>query len=258
MAAVDELGAVADELYGLPAAEFTAARNAAAKSAKSAGDKDLATRITALPKPSTAAWVVNQLVRRHAGDVDELLELGADMRAAEHARDADRIRSLSRERNLRVPALARQAKTLSQELGQAVSDSVEGEIENTLTAALATEDFGIAVRSGRLTKALLWAGFGEMPALATLVAVPDLPAKTRTTAKDAKAEAEEAARRAAEEERARELAEAEEAAAQAKARVEELAAVADDLAEQLKWARERVDEAKRDAKAAANRVAELS
>ena len=166
------LGQIADELYGLPPAEFTAARNAAAKTAKANKQPELAAAITALPKPSTSAWVVNQLVRRHPDDVDALLELGDDLRAAEQARDADRIRSLSRERNLRVPALTRQARAVSEELGQAVSGAVETEIDNTLTAALATPDFGAAVRSGRLTKALLWAGFGEMPALASIVAVP--------------------------------------------------------------------------------------
>lgn len=262
---VDPVGAVADELYGLPAADFTAARNAAAKTAKADGDRDLAARITALPKPSTAAWVVNQLIRRHPDDVDALLELGADLRAAERARDADRIRSLSRERNLRVPALTRQARAVADEAGQAVSDAVETEIENTLTAALATEEFGAAVRSGRLTKALVWAGFGEMPELGTLVAVPSGPAAApKTTAKSAPEDgaererlaAEEAAREAAEQ-RARDLAEAEEAAAAADERVAELTAVVEDLTRQLQWAKERVTEAKQEAKGAAKRVAEL-
>lgn len=276
----EELGAVADELYGLPASDFTAARNAAAKTAK-AQDRDLAAAITALPKPSTSAWVVNQLVRQHPDDVDALLELGDDLRAAERARDPDRIRSLSRERNLRVPALTRQAKALAEELGQAVSASVAEEIENTLTAALATEEFGTAVRSGRLTKALVWAGFGEMPALASLVAVPSPAEKSKPagkgtgTGKDTgkddaaakaadKAAAEEAEREAAEaerraaEERERELAEAQEAAAEADRRVEELTATVDDLTQQLEWAKKQLTAARREAKSAARLVRDLS
>ncbi len=262
----DALEKVVEELYGLPAADFTAARNAAAKAAKAAQERDLAASITALPRPSTSAWVVNQLVRRHPSDVDALLELGADMRAAEHARDADRIRSLSRERNLRVPALTKAARALSEELGQAVSDAVAREIESTLTAALATEDFGIAVRSGQLTKALVWAGFGEMPSLATLVAVPSPKAPATAARKKADdggaAEAAEAEQRAAAEraaqERERELAEATEAAEEAEARVAELTAVAKDLAQQLDWAKRQVTESEKDAKAAARRVKELS
>lgn len=263
------LGEIADELYGLPPAEFTTARNAAAKAAKANKRAELAAAITALPKPSTSAWVVNQLVRRHPDDVDALLELGDDLRAAEQARDPDRIRSLSRERNLRVPALTRQAKALSEELGQAVSGAVETEINNTLTAALATSDFGAAVRSGRLTKALLWAGFGEMPALASLVAVPTPEAaapRTRGKTKDdgaaAAAAAREAERAAAEraeaERRERELAEAQEAAATAESRVEELAAAVEDLTQQLEWTKRQLTEAKREAKKAAAHVRDLA
>lgn len=259
--AEDALGEIADELYGLPAADFTAARNAAAKAAKAAKERDLAAGITALPRPSTSAWVVNQLVRRHPADVDALLELGEDMRAAEHARDADRIRSLSRERNLRVPALARQARALSEELGQPVSDAVAQEIESTLTAALATEDFGTAVRSGQLTKPLVWAGFGEMPALATLVAVPTPKTKAGKSSAADRAAAEEAAReaeRAEAEQRERELAAATEAAAEAERRVEELTATVEDLTSQLEWAKQRVKEAQQEAKEAARLVKQLS
>lgn len=273
------LGGIADELYGLPPAEFTAARNAAAKAAKANKHKELAAAISALPKPSTSAWVVNHLVRRHPDDVDALLELGDDLRAAEQARDADRIRSLSRERNLRVPALTRQAKALAEESGQPVSDAVETEIGNTLTAALATADFGAAVRSGRLTKALLWAGFGEMPAPASLVAVPSpkAPAEAPTEAAASKsrgkatddgaaaareaerAEAERAeAERAEAERRARELAEAQDAAAAAESRVAELAAAVQDLTQQLEWTKRQLTEAKREARKAAAQVRDLS
>jgi hypothetical protein len=273
----DALERLAAELYALPAAEFTAARNAAAKAAKAAKERDLAASIAALPRPSTSAWVVNQLVRRNPADVDALLELGEDMRAAEHARDADRIRSLSRERNLRVPALTKQARALSEELGQPVSDAVAQEIESTLTAALATEDFGAAVRSGQLTKSLVWAGFGEMPALATLVAVPALKATTaksatakggtaksdaaKTEQDDDRAAADAAAREAAQreaEERERELAEATEAAAEADRRVEELIATIDDLTNQLEWSKRQLTEAQKEAKSTARRVTELS
>ena len=262
------LGEVADELYALPPAEFTAARNAAAKAAKQHKQSELAAAIGALPKPSTSAWVVNQLVRRHPEDVEALLELGEDLRAAEQARDPDRIRSLSRERNLRVPALTRQARALSTELGQPVSDAVENEISNTLTAALATPDFGAAVRSGRLTRPLLWAGFGDMPTLAGLVAGPAQPAhKVRTAtrrpngaaddaaddaAEVAAREAERAEAERAEAERAeRELAEAREAAAEADRRVEELTATVEGLTQQVEAAKRQLSEARKDAKRAA-------
>ena len=65
-----ELLEIADELYGLPLAEFTPARDARAKELKGT---DLAPRVKALRKPSTAAWVVNLLMRRETEQVDQVL-----------------------------------------------------------------------------------------------------------------------------------------------------------------------------------------
>ena len=69
----DDLLAIADELYGLTLSEFTPTRDARAKELKGT---DLAPRIKALRKPSTAAWVVNLLVRREAGQVEQVLAVG--------------------------------------------------------------------------------------------------------------------------------------------------------------------------------------
>ena len=64
-----DLDSVADELYGLPLDEFTTTRNEHAKQARDAGDRELADQIRAMSKPTQAAWLVNQLVRRHAEEV---------------------------------------------------------------------------------------------------------------------------------------------------------------------------------------------
>ena len=56
-----ELLEIADELYGLPLAEFTPARDARAKELKGT---DLAPRVKALRKPSTAAWARRSVGRR--------------------------------------------------------------------------------------------------------------------------------------------------------------------------------------------------
>ena len=67
-----DLKPVADELYGLPPKDFTAARNAAAKQA---GDKDLAKAIQELRKPTVGAWAVNKLVRDAPEGLEEALGL---------------------------------------------------------------------------------------------------------------------------------------------------------------------------------------
>ena len=70
---------VARELYGLEPEEFTAARNARAKEAKEAGDRELASRVQSLRKPTAGAWLLNQLVRRHGDEVQQVLDLGAQL-----------------------------------------------------------------------------------------------------------------------------------------------------------------------------------
>ena len=86
---VDELTAVADALYAGSADDFTEARNQAAKQAQDSGDKELAARIKKLKKPSVAAWAVNLLVRRESEQIDSVLGLAEQLRAAAEALDGD-------------------------------------------------------------------------------------------------------------------------------------------------------------------------
>lgn len=273
----DALGEVADELYALPAAEFTAARNGRAKAAKAAGDAELAKRISALPRPSTAAWLVNQLVRADLPAVDALLELGQRMREAQAQLDAEQIRALTGERRRAVAELTRQIRALGEQREQAVSTAVADEVESTFTAALADPAAGTAVRSGRLTKALAYAGFGEVeldgavavprrlalvpdarpgaeprakaaksPAARTTTKAATKAATTTKSAPKADAAAERAAARRAEVEKARRAREVERADATlhtARQRLKDSEAALADLQAQLERARTRVSAA---------------
>lgn len=171
---------IADDLYALPADKFTKARDAAAKD-----NPDLATSIKALKRPTASAWLVNQLARRRSDRLDELLELGDELRAAQDALSGDDLRRLNHERYRLVHAVAEDAR----ELGTKVTDQVARELEGTLDAALADPDAGEAIRTGRLVRALTSAGF-ESVDLTGAVAVPDArPAprpKKKTAEKTAK------------------------------------------------------------------------
>jgi len=70
-----------DELYQLPLAEFTAARNALAKSI---GGAD-ASRVKALEKPTVVPWAINQLYWRDRAAWDRLMKSGAALRTAQIA-----------------------------------------------------------------------------------------------------------------------------------------------------------------------------
>jgi hypothetical protein len=155
-----DVAEVADELYGLPPEEFTAARNERAKTYRSGGDRKLGAQIAALRKPSTAAWVVNQLARHRRAELDQLIELGATMREAHLDLKAERLRALSDQRHRVIAALAGAGRALAAEQGHAVSETVVQEVEQTLEAALADPDAAQAVGSGHLLSALSYAGLG--------------------------------------------------------------------------------------------------
>ena len=154
----DPVDEAAEQLYGLPLDEFTAARNAAAKELRDRGLRAEADEVKALAKPSVAAWAVNQLTRRRHPDLDEFLEAAVAAREAQLGGDAD-----ARERiRLQRDALERLARAAREELRGKASDAVATKIRETLEAAavddLAAED----VRRGRLVKELEPAGFGTL------------------------------------------------------------------------------------------------
>ncbi|MST31346.1 hypothetical protein GHK86_01190, partial [Acidimicrobiaceae bacterium USS-CC1] len=72
-----DLAAVADELYGVDPSAFTTTRDARAREARAAGDRELAEAIKALRRPSLAAWALDLLARERREEVDRLLDLGA-------------------------------------------------------------------------------------------------------------------------------------------------------------------------------------
>ncbi len=144
------IDALANELYGLPPGEFTRARNDAAKQA----DKLERDRIMALKKPSAAAWVVNLLVRHRPDQVEQLLELGEQLREAQGDLDRDALVELSRQRRQLVGALAKGGAALADVAGQKVSNSVVDEVAQTLQAGMSDADAAAAVRTGRLVRSL--------------------------------------------------------------------------------------------------------
>jgi hypothetical protein len=149
-----------DRLYGLPLDEFVAARNAAAKEATTAGDKDRSARLRALAKPTVAAWVVNRAVRELPDDALPLFRLGGELRAASAARDQPRVRELDRERRHLLDGLLDAIRSTIRPGGRAPSDGVLRTVRETFVAAVADSDAADAVRAGRLTRGLEYVGFG--------------------------------------------------------------------------------------------------
>jgi hypothetical protein len=182
----DRLDEVADELYGLPPGDFVATRNARAKEAKSAGDRDLAAAITALVKPTKVAWLANQLVRQRRDDVQPLLELGAGLREATASLSGEDLRRLTKQQHQLVHALVQQARSLA---GGPVTEDVADGVDKTLRAALADDDLAAQLLQARLTDGLAFAGFGgstgPVPVRPKLAVVEEPPRRSGAEAKAA-------------------------------------------------------------------------
>ncbi|WP_306204758.1 hypothetical protein [Actinoplanes sp. RD1] len=159
---IDEL---ARRLYEAPPDGFVAARSAAVADAKKSGDPQAARQIAALRKPTVAAWLVNLLALRRPELIDELVELATALRDAQRGLRGDELRELSVQRRQVVSSLVAEAQKLAVAQDPALRrvKLPTGEVEATLTAALAEPEVAEQVQSGRLVRAATYAGFGEVP-----------------------------------------------------------------------------------------------
>ena len=159
---------VADDLYALTPAEFTAARDQRAREAREAGQRDDAAAIKKLARPTTSAWLVNQLSREARDQIGRLIEVAEALEEAQRTLAGDRLRELSGQRRHVINDLLRQGADFASRAGQPASAAVMGEVRATLEAALADSAARAAVQSGRLTKPLAYAGLGEVDLTAAL------------------------------------------------------------------------------------------
>ncbi|WP_285544189.1 hypothetical protein, partial [Streptomyces lavendulae] len=274
-------------------AEFTAARDEYVAKARKAGDRELAAAISALRKPTVAVWAAGLLARRRPKEAQSLVQLGEALRTAHRTLDAGQLRRLSHDQHVVIQELARTARALAVEAGQAVSEPVLHEVEQILHAVLA--DPGVAAQwmAGRLVKApdaaLGFTGLEPAPGAAPprRAARPAAPAKeqvrppdpdaggrvvqvrreraraARAEAAEAEAEAErlEAARAAAQEAADRagtDAAAAEEEVRVAGERLETVRAAGADAAARLKEAGRAAAKARARAETAARKAGKLT
>ena len=171
-----DLRSIAQELYARPLSEFIAARTAAADGA---GDKGLAKQVKELRKPSAAAWAVNALAREQADLIEEVVELGEQLRDAQSDSDGSRTRLLDRaRRDLTRQALDEAAQLVTASGGTLSAQAAAG-IEETLRAAMTDPDAANAVQDGLLVATFAANPF-EPVDLTDVVAIPPEGARPRT------------------------------------------------------------------------------
>ena len=231
-----------DRLYKGPLEEFTAARNALAKEL----DSDWA---KGLPKPTRAAWLVNQLAARKAAEVAELLVLGRELRAAQEEMltgsiDRDKLRETAQREQRAVESLTRAAEAIGREHGAGAQ--ILTRVGETLQAAAGDPVLAEAIERGRVVREQRAASVG------LLVTAAPAPRSGRKRSKD-----REAAERRARQQQAKRRKATERKVATAERELERERAKLERARETVEGAERRVHEAELDAHAARRELDEL-
>lgn len=165
-----------DELYQLPLAEFTAARNALAKRLGKAN-----AAITELPKPSVPAWAVNQLYWRHRDAYDELIEASERLRQEHHTLLAGRPSNVRTAEQAHRDAIRRalaHIRGVLDEAGEAASPATLAAVAETLEALPSPEP------PGRLARPLKRLGFEALTGVTPRPPSAPRPARKAAAARE--------------------------------------------------------------------------
>jgi hypothetical protein len=281
---VGDLDAALAALYQLPLEQFVATRDQLARRLRAAGDRATARQVAALRRPPVSAWAANQLTHAAPNALAELLDAGVALRQAQQDALAGKpgaarqLRTATAHLRAAITRLSTRAETLLVRSGHAASDATLARLAATLqAAATGDEATRAALAQGRLPGDLDPAGFGleivlapaEPAALADVV--PEAPVVPVDQADARRERARAAARRVLEQTReaaeqaqavldqARVLAAGRQQVAQkARQRAEQLAAIAQDLADQAAAAATAAGEAGQAADAADRGADELA
>ncbi|HET8915838.1 MAG TPA: hypothetical protein VFM91_09045, partial [Propionibacteriaceae bacterium] len=162
-----DLETAANELYALSPDDFIERRKQLVAEARQQ-DRQLATQINKLRRPTRSAWLINLLARQVPDDITALLEIGTALQEAQQRMAGDELRQLSAQRRKIVDALARRAVELGREHGYSAPDGAKQEVGQTLQTALGDAEIAELVRTGSLTQAVTYGGFGPTDLAAAL------------------------------------------------------------------------------------------
>ena len=248
-----------DDLYAADPDTFVALRKQLVTDLRAAGDRAGANELKAARRPSTSAWALNQLARRHPQIVETLLARSNELRVVQSRPGAAPIDAMQETIRAHRRALAEATDTALGILGTRANDTFRNEIASSLRAASTDPDVGRRLERGRLVReADAESGFPDASHL-TLVPVPPAaepkPPAKKAALPDRSAAAESAARVAREREQARAAArEADRALRDAAAtRANDAAAEASRLEQRVKELEAELDTTRRDLRDARDR-----
>src|SRR6266404_8606585 len=132
--------ATQNPLSQVPPEEFVQARNALVRQLRDKGDAEEARRVAALRRPTASLWIGNQLGRRAAAAVDQLVDATRRARKAQmHGGEGDDLRESMQAQREAMQKLLGVAREAAGEIGVALSPEQERRIQDTLQTAAATE-----------------------------------------------------------------------------------------------------------------------
>ena len=203
----DRVEEAADRLYGLPLEDFVRERDAAAKALRAEKERDAATAVGKLTKPSAGAWAVNAIAREQPDLRDELRAAGDALRDAQDAavagEGAGSLREATARQRQAIDAVLAAAAEL-RPAGNPLSRAALDRLRQTLQAAAGDDGVREAIAEGRLVRDAegggAWPFGGEDDEPAARPAKP----RPRRKAEPAPDAGDEAARREREMQAARE------------------------------------------------------
>ena len=164
----------ASALFQGPPEGFVAARDALAARLRDEGRTDDASAVKRLRKPTVVAWALDQLATRDPDGVQELLEAGAEVRAAQQAAlsskrgAAERLRTAGIARAAAVTRLATVAAAVLREAGKA-PDTHADAIARALGVSATDHDAAAMLAAGTFERPpAAGAGFGDVFGLTAL------------------------------------------------------------------------------------------
>jgi len=262
------------DLLAAPLDRFVEERNRLARELRSSGDRDAASWLGALRRPTPHVWALDQLARRDAHAVRTLTNLGRRLADAQGRAVRDReagreMQELSRELQRAVDAAVRRGMEVLRDSGHGATTETALQMAATLRGVLAGDEAQrLELEEGRLLAPVpppdaMFSGLISSPAETSSPDAGDDVAPPHTDSDPARGAALDAALQVAEQadrdlfERRTEQRRAEDALAAVRARLQDLQAELSAAEEQARAAAERVRaavEAARSARREADRL----
>jgi len=152
------------DLFGVPPAEFVAARDALAKELRAGRREAEASEVASLRRPTAPVWAVNQLARRAPAEVEELLDSSERVQKAQlRGAGGDELRAAMAGQRAALAKLERGAEQVLRGAGLQASPGAIRTVQSTLqAAATGSREMRERLRNGTMREALEPAGFDAL------------------------------------------------------------------------------------------------